>query len=459
MLSLPDTPAFRNLLSSLTVTTGEGDLQVSSKTQGITANREVIIYPALFLNSSQTDDCKLSVLTRKLRDSWKDTQHPSTTRLAELALAVFAVLKAGYLDSFTLFNRLLESTVPVDVSHFMVFPAKAEDGNLGQFAGFRFGDVQNLSLQHRSKRANSDYYNLVRERIRHRHCLESPIYKRAVMGFLDLSWQAPSMRAIPSELLRQVLLNYYEELSTYYTEWMWQDLDDRQSIGAAAGFEAFDVPSLKKDIPGSVSVTIYLNQTPHRWDGYVVPLEHGIYSNTWSGRPPILQSLEAYQAGLEFPTSPTLAQVSRYGVRARRASRQSELAEALLNYTIALEMLFSEKNQTSQAISRRLAVLISDPNPVSYISSKKKILSLYDTRSQYVHAGVQPVQDIVEAMSSIFESVLAVLIRLERQKILHTKESFAHWIRLLDWIASGYEADQIPTHAVQVEIGLKTSTA
>lgn len=455
-MHLPDTPAFRNLLSSLTVTTSEGDLQVSSEDQGITANRELITYPALFLHSNQTENVKLSALTRKLNESWQCTKHPSNTRLAELALAVFTVLKAGYPDSLLLFNKLLNSTVSVDVSHYAVYPMKAEAGVPAQFGGFRFGDVQNLSLQYRSKKANSDYYDLNREHLRHRHCLESPIYKRAVVAFMDISWQAPSARAIPNELFKQVLLNYYRELSKYYIEQMWQDLDDRQSIGAAAGLEVFNVPSLKQ-CPGLSFVTVYLNQSMHPWDGYVVPVEHGIYYNLLRGRPPILQALEDYQVDLEFPTSPTLSQVARYGVRARRAFNRNELAEALLNYTIAIEMLFSEKNQTSQAISRRLSVLISDPHPASYIASKKKILSLYDARSDYVHKGVHPIQDNVEVMTHIFEKLIALLVRLEHRKILHTADSFAHWVRLLDWIASGYEANQIPTNLVQEEIGLKAS--
>ena len=370
---------------------------------------------------------------------------------------MFAVLKEGYPDSLILFNRLLKSTVSVDVSHFAVFLSKTQNGAPARFGGFLFGQVQNLSLQHRSKRAKSDYYDLYGENLRHRAGMESPIYKRVVMGFIDLYSQAPISKAISKQLFIRVLLTYYNELSEHYTERMWQDLDDRQLIGAAAGIEAFNVPSLKASI-GLVTVAVYLNQTSQREDGYVVPNERGLYSNHWIGRPPILQTIEDYQSGIKFPISPILTQVARYGVRARRAASQNEFAEALLNFTIALEMLFSERNQTGQAISRRLAVLISEPNPKSYATSKKEIMSLYDNRSQYVHAGVQPDKENVELMVCIFEKAYTVLVRLERRQILHIPESFTRWIHLLDWIASGYEVEQIPTHATQVEIGVKSST-
>ena len=457
MSSLPDTPDFRNLLSSLTVTEVESDINVSSENEFLNVNRETAAPLTLFLNSTQTDSCKISALTRKLVDSWQGTRHPSNTRIAELSLAVFAVLKAGYPDSLTLFNRLLKSTVPVDISHFAVFLSKNENGVPAQFGGFLFGQVQNLALQYRSKRANSDYYNHSGERLRHRSGMESPIYKRVVMGFLDLYYQAPLLTAISDQLFVEVLLTYYDELSEHYTEQMWQDLDDRQLIGAAAGIEPFNVPSLKASI-GLVTVAVYLNQTSHRWDGYVVPNERGLYSNHWIGSPPILQEIENYQSGIKFPISPTLTQVARYGVRARRAASQNEFAEALLNFTIALEMLFSERNQIGQTISRRLAVLISEPNPKSYAKSKKEIMSLYDNRSQYVHAGVQLAKENVELMACIFEKAYTVLVRLERRQILHIPESFTRWIHLLDWIASGYEVDQIPTHAIQLEIGIKSLT-
>ncbi len=180
--------------------------------------------------------------------------------------------------------------------------------------------------------------------------------------------------------IHELILPYSNELSEIYFERMWQDLDDKQSVGTAGGYQAFDIPSLKIAI-GLTSVTVYLNQTKQRWDGYVVPLERSIYHmNSWTGSPQILQDLESYQDQLKFPLSPTLAQVARFGVRARRAARNSDWSEALLNFTIALELLFSEKNQTSQAVSRRFAVVASKPTPEDFTAHRKEILSLYDRR-------------------------------------------------------------------------------
>ncbi|MCX6880821.1 MAG: HEPN domain-containing protein [Verrucomicrobia bacterium] len=454
MSLLPDTPDFRQILDSLTVSTDPGVCLIRAEIPGRLANGGLVVFPPLFLHSSQEGKIKLAALSRRLIESWQGTEHPTSAKIAEPALAVFSLLRTGYPDSLSLFNRLLESTVPVDVSHFAVFPGTAQEGKPAEFAGFRMGAVQSLSLQHRSTRARSDYFDLHGKLLQHRCCIESPIYKRAVMGFLDLFWQAPSRQTIPNELFFQVLLSYYEALTFSYAERMWQDLDDKQSIGGAAGLEAFDVPSLKR-MPGTIFVSVYLNQTRHRWDGYVVPLALSMFHmNSWVGNPPILKTLNAYQADLTFPRSPTLSQVARFGVRARRAANRSDWAEALLNFTIALEMLFSERNQTGQAVSRRFAVVASEPVPEAFAAHRKEILSLYDARSQYVHAGVTPSQTAVESMTGLFEKALAVLVRLERKHVLHEDESFARWIRLLDWIASGYEAGQVPATAVLEEAGL-----
>ena len=68
MSSLPDKPAFRNLLSSLTVTEVESDINVSSELAFINSNREIGTPITLFLNSTQTETGKISALTRKLVD-------------------------------------------------------------------------------------------------------------------------------------------------------------------------------------------------------------------------------------------------------------------------------------------------------------------------------------------------------------------------------------------------------
>jgi hypothetical protein len=454
MPAIPDTPEFRQLLDSLTVSTDTVGLRLCDEMPGRLGSGKLVIFPPLYLNSSQNGKIQLAALTRKVCESWQDTEHPSAPKLAELALAVFAVLKTGYLDPHALFNRLLESTVAVDVSHFAVFLGKGEEGKPAEFGGFRFGAVQNLSLQHRSTRAHSDYFDLHGKRLHNRWGIESPIYKRSVVGFLDPFWQAPNRAAIAEPAFLQTLLNYYESLTAFYTERMWQDLDDKQAVGAAAGHEVIDVPDLKR-ATGLSLIAVYLNQTTHKWDGYVVPSEHGFRMNTWVGDPPILQTLKAFQEGIPSPLSPTLSQVCRFGVRGRRAANRNDWAEALLNFTIALEMLFSEKNQTSQSVSRRFAVVAADTTPEAFSALRREILSLYDARSQYVHAGVTPTQSAVESMTSLFEKAITVLIRLEKVQVLHDKDAFANWIRLLDWIAAGYEAGQVPAAAVLEKVGLR----
>jgi hypothetical protein len=456
MPSIPDTTDFRRILESLALANEQPGIEISDEQHGRLANGDMVVFPRIYLNYDQEGKIKVDALIRKLSDSWQGKEHPSTDRIAELVLAVFAVLKSGYPDCHELFNKLLESTVPVDVSHFAVFLGHGEDGKPADFEGFRFGAVKNLSLQHRSTRAHSNYFDLHGARILDRWCIESPIYRRSVICFLDFYREAPLRQNIAEEFFFRVLLNYYEEITSIYIEKMWQDLEDRQIVASAAGIEVFNVPKLKHAI-GLSMIAVYLNQTSKRWDGYVVPTEHGLRMNTWVGNPPILQELKAFQAALSPSRSATLAQVARYGTKARRAAKDRDWSEALLNFTIAVELLFSEKSQTSQSVSRRLAAATSEATPESYSTRRKEIISLYDARSKYVHAGVAPTRAEVESMTELFERVLAVLIRQEKKQVLHDKEPFAAWIKTLDWIAAGYEAGQVPTTAVLEDAGLSAS--
>jgi hypothetical protein len=455
MLSIPDTPEFRQILDSLNLTEEVGDIRICAQTMGQRSNEIFVNYPALYLVSDQSSPIKISALIRKLMASWENTDHPVTEKLAELALGTFTVLKSAYPDALALFNQLLNSVVPVDFSHYVILPAPAKQGVPSQFMGFKLGSLEDLSLSYRSTKAHSDYYKLHARSKSKRYALESPVYQRAVIAFLDLSWFSSSPERIHEERFSQILLSYYEELSREYAEQVWRDLDDKQAVGAAAGFEAFGVPSIKH-APGISEVSVYLNQTKNSWDGYVVPLEKGLQFNSWSGSPPVLKQLESYQKGLNFPYSPTLSQVARFGVKARRASSKGYWAEALLNFTIALEMLFSEKSQTSQNISRRLAVIVCENDPTSYSASKKKVLTLYDSRSKYVHEGDQPDKAIVDEMTSLFERTLALLIRLEKCDMLKDSDKFNIWIKNLDWIASGYEAGHTPPDDTLIAAMLKS---
>lgn len=452
-MSLPDTEDFRNLLNSINLSEHTGQLKIIEGPPQGAHDRSAKFGEDIYLNVDQDSKIGLSALIQKLMKSWSGTEHPVTDQLAHLVISIYSTLKFGYQDSYALFNKVLNSLVSVDVSHFIIYPVFADIENPTQeFAGFRFGKFDNFSLQYRCKRARSDYFDLYKKGLSGRQAIESPVFKRVIINFIDLYMLAPKKSKIPAQLFQYVLLQYYETLSEHYLEHMWQFLDDSQMVGAVVGHEIFNVPNLKRAF-GTNIVSIFLNQTSNSWDGYVVPYQYIPTYKMALGKSLVLNSLKNYQLGIDFPLSPTLSQVSRYAVSAKRHAFQGLFPDALLNFTIALEMLFSDKGQTSQTISRRLAVLISDQNHESYKRNKRKVLELYDFRSKYVHAGIQPKRQSVEEMEDIFKTLMPILIRLERRQVF-TPDHFLHWNQMLDWTAFGYEANQIPNDIVLREIGL-----
>lgn len=451
MTTIPSTPEFQALLDSLTVSTALGELELLPGSDGQAADGNFHRSPALHLHCKYDGKLRPTVLLRKIHEALSKSPHPGNEAIARRILGIFTVLRPGHPDAVELFNAILNGTTTADVTHFAIYPWIAQEGIPAEFMGYKCGELRGLSLEYRSTKANSDYYQLHgRRRARH-HSMESPVFQRSVIRFGDLYWYAPEHRRIHHELFSSLLLGYYEALSTIYTDAAWEELDRRQAICAASGLELFAVPDISR-CPGLGVVTVYLNQSDHpRARGYVVPTTVGMNANSWSGTPPILEKAKTLIEDLEYPYSPTLTQVARYVVRARRATEAEKWPDALLNYTIALEMLFSERSQTSQALARRVAVAVSKGVSAEYEPARKETLALYDARSRYVHAGDEPPPEAIAKMEALVANLMEVLLGLERGRRFSDPAGVEEWAKKLDWIAAGFEAGQSPPESVLKE--------
>ena len=143
----------------------------------------------------------------------------------------------------------------------------------------------------------------------------------------------------------------------------------------------------------------------------------------------------------------------------KKAMDRRAYSEGLLNYVIALEILFSEKNSTSDSVASRTAVVVHRVNQKPYAKMRSEVLELYDYRSKYVHKGYSIKYLEAERVGEITKEVVLCLLRL-REKVEYAQEGFPNkWLKRLDWIRASLDAELIVADNNFVELGIGPETS
>ena len=319
-------------------------------TDGI--KRSVSIYQA------QTTKLTIIAFRQKIVSILREQAHVATDSVADaiLGLTVKAATngkeRADYLGAF------LKALKCVDVSHFIVLPAKAGNKPL-TFDGYTLGSLNTSVLVSRCNRAGSDYAELYSNGLTGQFTIQSPEFKHVVH---DYSHEAANLSNVSGVVWENLRLNYFERISRLHCEFMYSDLDRKQSLGATFGAHMLDVPNIRSSVGRfAESITIYLGFAG-KGVGYVVP-ERGTVTVVQPG-----PESEAFKQFTEHREKYRLSEIGdselgrtlfacagfcQQAVRFLEAERPNDAA---LYATVCLEHLFSEKQSTSEFVCSRAAV-------------------------------------------------------------------------------------------------------
>lgn len=455
MTSLPDTPDFRALLASLEVSIEESVHPLLSSTWGPQYSPEsktLDIAERFFLHYEETPNATIKALQAKFRKVFTEADHSSDTAIIDWALAIFAAHKKLFTDDLNFFNALLASVVQADTSHFVIRSLVNYSFPAWKMFDYQMSTVADSALKYRTEKAHSNYFELhMKEKLKS-WCLSSPIFKRPVMNVHDLVYpKYKKLRIRTTELMRLTILNYFEHLSAHHMELMWNDYSERQLRVSAKEAMLIDIDNLRSAQSLNMDwVTVYIGFSKETWGNYTVPICKTLTINDiWDGSE-VVKRAKKIENKAPSSSPEIVRQFCRFGVKAKQSLDHGNLSEALLFYMIAIEIIFSAKEQITKTIARRCAVLLTVPNCESYEKNRKRIEKLYKFRSCFVHDGEAPSPDVTEELRIDYQRLLTVLLRSETLQEGEPEEAHSRWLRKIDHTASGYEAQELPSPS-QVE--------
>ena len=405
--------------------------------------------PTISLWHKHCEGPRLVSLRRKIR-SWLGTNgHAISDELVSVVLAFSVALHEDYGSPASFFSEVSKLLVTADVKHTAIVP-DCDQAFEGRFstAGFVYGPLDGAKLAYRCKKAGSDHFSSVAVSLSRKPAIESPDYRRELIDLPTLCWRKKGTPVV--KVLRNLLEQYFQEITKVHINMMWGDLDDTMLVPVALRSGAISIRQLE-DIPGLCYISTYRNFGVEHSHGHVgmqhVQKQAALPKPAFVGR--VYGEFEDTYKFSDLSSAPfhKLVQgIARSISRSWSHACEGRFDEAFLFMIIALEQVFSECHGTTQAVVSRTAVVTYQELEKPFDEALKSLQRLYDKRSRLVHDAVSVEYADFETAHSATKCVLETLLRFsrDRQKTSNDDAPSVHrdWLKKLDFIRAAIDAGE-----------------
>lgn len=403
-------------------------------------------------------DLRLPALTKKLQ-RWLQSQNlPASDEIVKIMLGMIAVRILDGVDLVSILKEARDTVRSADVIQIHMLPREVSSewsGSL-EWGGFRLGALDGSKLVYRCKKAKSVRFEALAREMDGVKSIQSPITKRSLMDWSDVCWR---VRSSNIKRYGPTLLEYYHHYcSRIFAKTMWSDLEDAWLLPQALGLHQFDIRDFER-MPGGNTWTILSGLGPssaHSWIGTTANEDLIKLVDLERTGAAVTRLANRYRFGT-LPNSslfPLIRGVSRSLVRSTSHMIGGRVDESFLFLIIAIEQVFSEKKNTTQAVVSRTSLVTHLFLKLSYQETEKKVGRIYDVRSRLVHGGISvTTEDLLEA-NDLGEAVLKCLLRLANSAYAQDNNLHEAWLKRLDYLIAGIEAGKPPSDADLIENGI-----
>lgn len=343
----------------------------------------------------------------------------------------------------------------MDLTQVFVFPFPLDSFSL-MLRSFEIGNLSGdkfKKLDSRCTKAKCDFFARYKHRIKGNLAIQRCFYEvpvvhywsnlvQRLIGEYGIDWDKEG-----KNLRSHLIWTYFEQVSIAYQEDFWFQFAEEQHLLTAAGAGFIDERSLQGFQIGTFT-SIFLSTKGTNW-GYGVPLRRQTYAMNLLGVDKHFKDVQQLlKAQFDIDNSseiPSIIQkfVSFIG-KAKRSLLDDKVEETLLNYVIALDLVFGQEGASTEKLSDRVALVVfrklaqdrlyerRHGQQSDFYYQSKRLKKIYDARSKYVHEGREIEFKLLDELDAICKEVLFCMLRCSNN--LQNQESVEKWRERLDFL-------------------------
>jgi len=406
-------------------------------------NKDDVEQKLLNLYQESSTDLSINGYEKELSLTLEEADHPVTDSILTAITALVIKFSATQYKRIDILEAMLSAIVEVDLQCYFVGPYRVRDYEAEIFS-IKIGPIALNRLQSRCHRAKSDFYE--------RH--EGDLRERLALEFPENKTKCINLKKILKDIHRDPTFikyfeNYFEKVAQAVIDQCWDNFTNAQLFAYPFGKEVI-APAFFQGmttVSGSQHIYIFLDFN-NKGNGFV-----GSY-----GYIPILEKTDFPTAIKEFEKfckDTKTAEVKKSSLNSKLhtfctlhkeamiLNDRGRYSDAAIYACIALEFLFTEKKDTSEAVCTRTAALTHKGLGLSFSDAHKELLQLYGIRSAFVHQGKKIHKQDAERLIEYSREVIAVLLRYALEVKAGQDDFWEKWLKELDYTVAGYRAGKL----------------
>lgn len=461
-MPIPDIEGFRDFLSSVSIRKPhavDGYEMVEAAPSQLLSNLVESEFSEpinIWYKKEKDGSLSLTSVIRSLTKELKEKRHIATPEMAKILLAASCLATDNDTSSVKQLNEIVQRIGQADSSQFWIAPYPVyPDFKAFQMGRFSIGKLDRRKLVHRSQKVNCDFFERYPNQFQDRFAIEGAPIPVRVFDWDTFSSTAKTYLNSAFSSLRDC---YFNCLTGSMQDQFRQDFQARQEIFVAAGAPYIGLNSVSGWLGGHF-ISIYQNIGESK-KGYFCPLGMSAavsYAQVDQRMSAKIKELRDKYSFTEFEDDnihQTLKSYCRFVSKAKMYKSEEKRDEAFLHFVIALDLLFGEKDSSTQKISERTAVVVSRALGESFLATTKRMKKIYEKRSKYVHEGISVLDQDISSIEPVIQEVLLCLLRLQVEPNNRVNGFFESWLKTLDYFIATVNAEKSLTDKELSEAGI-----
>lgn len=444
-MSVPDIDIFNDLLGSLTLDRSTDSGQAFDRLEAIPRSAigegmSYVIERPVYMWYRRDTQLKIESLLEKLSSELETRDHLSSPEISRALLCVYCLLRREDLSPVARLNWMIDHIAQGDCCQYLILrfapPVSSRSLKIGKF---RVGRLELEHLRCQSRKVKSDFF----ERNPNAWTDNLAISRSEVpVRLVDLPalWNS---HVVPSHNETGIVRAYIDFVSQRLRISFNDDFKRSQEVLVACGAPYLDVDDpLFWDEATFVCVYRNLGSKKKGFFSYL-----GSVAGKCLGKPDVIYpQIEArlrdefgFTGITQAELHQTLTTFCRFLMRAKIHEDNGRFDEAFFHLVIALDLLFGEKDRSTQSVVGRTSVVVCRKlgRPYEYI--RKEVDDIYDMRSRYVHDGDHIARDELKTAWGIVDEVRDCLLRLQAEPANLRGKFLKKWHKELDYFVAAAE--------------------
>ncbi|MBP6236517.1 MAG: hypothetical protein KA536_10260 [Saprospiraceae bacterium] len=429
----PETPDFSYFFTNSHLkkpsNSDEYDIIELVKPEVASDNKNDVIF--LGISAYIKKDCKISfkAIQDKISKELLRRGHISNE---EIVNAIFAIILYIPKNEKTLINidKVLSSLTTGSLNQFLIFniPNNGFDLKLNEFI---IGDIDYKKIEYSFERMGStDYHKKHSNTYRGKFGVSREYFQITLLNPVELHKIINNR-----DYLDRLFDIYMGAISKEKQKEFYAKFEEEQSVINLLCDYYFDLKNYMLATGSGTFLSVIKNIGSNKKLGWVVPynMKYVIELGSKMPKDVIEQNLKKYEF-TSFGTNEidfVFKNFLSFCSKAIKYRIEGRISESLLHYVIALDMVFGEKESSTQSVSQRVAFLVHNQLNIEFNSMVKEIKQYYDLRSKYVHQGIEINEAEGNRIREICVELFTVYLNLHKNKFT-AKLNYNQWLKKID---------------------------